>query len=81
MLDTGARGTLTNGIGAVAAVKQFVLVARKEGAGMVFVANERSIARAGGEVAIDVGIIGEQAIGNAAGDDRAGGVQDRLVAV
>ena len=72
LLDTGARGTLTDGIGAVAAVKEFVLVAREEGAGMIFVANERLIAGVGGEVAIHIGIIGEQAIGNAAGDDRAG---------
>ena len=81
LLDAGAGGAVADGIGAIAAVKEFVLVAGEEGAGVVFVAEEGLEAGAGGEVAVHVWIIGEEAIGDTAGRDRAFRVENFLVVV
>ena len=81
LLGAGASGALADGIGAVAAVEELVLVAGEEGAGVVFIADEGAVAGAGGEIGEHVGVIGEQAVGNAAGDHGARGVEDFLVVV
>lgn len=66
---------------AIAPVDEFVLVAIKKGGGEGGIAREGVEAGAGGEVAKEIGVIGEVTLAESAGGDGAFGIEDGLVAM
>ena len=73
-----ATGAAADGVGAVAAVEELVLMANEKSLGVRLVADERIQARTGRKIAEHIFVVGEQLVGDAAGGDFALRVIDFL---
>lgn len=81
LLGTRAFVAFTDRVGAVGSQTDFVLVAVEESGALLLVAAEGVVPGARREIAVDVGIVGEQFIRQAARGDLAFGVHGLLVVV